>query len=89
MEFDTLFNKERQYVLRDNWEDECECENFIPKLSESNGDYELEAIYTFCTSFECPFCGSTVYVMDLGIEETAIITCDECGKHIAVKGKEI
>jgi predicted RNA-binding Zn-ribbon protein involved in translation (DUF1610 family) len=87
--FDPLFKKERQYVSRKKWEDECDCEQFIPHLSESEGDYELEAVYAFNTEFDCPFCGSTVYVWDIGIEETAIITCDECGKQIAVEGKNI
>lgn len=87
--YDTMFKKERQYVSRKKWEDECDCEHFIPHLSEAEGDYELEAVYTFNTSFDCPFCGNTVYVWDIGIEETALITCDECEKLIAVEGKRI
>ena len=86
---DTLFNKTRQYVTRESWEDECQCEHFIPHLSEAEGDYELEACCTFNTSFDCPFCGNTVYVYDIGIEETEIITCDECERKIAVQGKGI
>ena len=89
VQFDPLFRKERQYVSREKWEDECDCENFIPHLSEAEGDYELEATCTFNTSFDCPFCGNTVYVWDIGIEETAIITCDECERQIAVEGKGI
>lgn len=88
-DFDPLFKKTRQYVSRKNWKDECDCEQFIPHLSETEGDYELEATYSFNTSFDCPFCGNTVYVWDIGIEETEIITCDECGKQIAVDGKGI
>mgnify|MGYP003290184638 CR=1 FL=1 len=87
--YDELFKIERQYVHRKNWEDECDCEHFIPHLSEAEGDYELEATCTFNTSFDCPFCGETVYVWDIGIEETAFVTCDECGKQIAVQGKGI
>ena len=89
IELDPLFNKERQYVSRKKWEEECDCEHFIPHLSEGEGDYELEAVSTFNTSFECPFCGNTVYVWDIGIEETALITCDECERVIAVDGKSI
>ena len=89
IEFDPLFKKRRKYVSRKKWGDECDCEHFIPHLSEYEGDYELEAVYTFNTSFDCPFCGNTVYVFDIGIEETELITCDECGKQIAVEGKGI
>ena len=86
---DPLFGKDMQYVSRKNWSDECDCEHFIPHLSEAEGDYELEAVCTFNTSFDCPFCGNAVYVWNIGIEETAFITCDECGKQIAVDGKGI
>ena len=89
VKFDPLFKKERQWVSRKEWEEECDCECFIPHLSEGDGDYELEPVCTFNTSFDCPFCGNTVYVWDIGIEETAIITCDECEKQIAVTGKAI
>ena len=89
IDYDPLFKKERQYVSRKKWEEECDCEHFIPYLSEGEGDYELEATCTFNTSFDCPFCGNTVYVWDIGIEETAFITCDECEKQIAVQGKGI
>ena len=87
--FDPLFRKERQYVSRKEWDEERDCENFIPHLSEADGDYELEAICTFSTSFDCPFCGNKIYVYDIGIEETQIVTCDECEKEIAVQGKGI
>lgn len=86
---DALFKQERQFVSRKKWEEECDCEHFIPHLSEAEGDYELEATCTFNTSFDCPFCGNTVYVWDIGVEETALITCDECEKQIAVEGKGI
>lgn len=87
--FDTLFMKERQYVSRKKWEDECDCDHFIPHLSETEGDYELEPVCSYNTEFDCPFCGETVYVYDIGVEETEIVTCDECGKQIAVEGKGI
>ena len=86
---DPLFDKDRRYVSRGSWSEECNCGQFIPHLSESEGDYELEAVYTFNTEFDCPFCGSAVYVWNIGIEETKLITCDECGKQIAVEGKGI
>ena len=89
IKYDQLFGKERRYVSRKKWEDECACEHFIPHLSEANGDYELEAVCSFDTSFDCPFCNKTVYVWDIGIEETEIITCDGCKKQIAVEGKGI
>lgn len=89
IDFDPLFKKTRKYVPRKKWEEECDCEHFIPHLSEYEGDYELEAVCLFNTSFECPFCGNTVYVWGIGIEETEIITCDECEKQIAVEGKGI
>lgn len=89
IKYDPLFNKEQKYVSRDNWSDECDCEHFIPHLSEAEGDYELEAVCAFNTSFDCPFCGETVYVWEIGLEETALITCDECEKQIAVTGKGI
>ena len=85
--FDPLFKKERQYVSRKKWSEKCDCEHFIPHLSESEGDYELESYCTFNTVFDCPFCGNTIYVYDIGIEETEIVTCDECEKQIAVQGK--
>lgn len=87
--FDPLFKRERQYVSRKNWNDVCDCEQFIPHLSESEGDYELEPVCAYNTEFDCPFCGETVYVYDIGIEETEIVTCDECGRQIAVEGKAI
>lgn len=89
IKFDPFFDREERYVKRVNWEDECDCEHFIPHLSESDGDYELEAVCTFQTSFACPFCGEEIDVYDLSIEETQIITCYECGKQIAVDGKGI
>ena len=89
IENDPLFGKPQQYVSRKEWEEECDCEHFMPQLSEVEGDYELEAVCTFSTSFACPFCGNTIYVLDIGIEETEIITCDECRKQIAVCGKTI
>lgn len=85
--FDTLFMKERQYVSRKKWEDECDCDHFIPHLSETVGDYELEPVCSYNTEFDCPFCGETVYVYDIGVEVTEIVTCDECGKQISVEGK--
>ena len=88
-EYDPLFKKERQWVSREKWEEECDCKHFVPQLSEANGDYELEAVCTFNTSFECPFCGNTVYVWDIGFEETAFVTCDECERQIAVTGKSM
>ena len=57
--FSIRFNK-----LQKKWEDECDCEHFIPHFSEGEGDYELEAVSTFNTSFECPFCGNTVHLQD-------------------------
>ena len=89
IKFDPLFKKERQYVSRKNWKDECKCEHFIPHLSESQGDYELEQVLTYNAVFDCPFCGNTVYVFDIGIETTEVITCDECEKQIAVNGKSL
>lgn len=87
--YDELFKRERRFVKRRNWDDECECGNFIPYLSEADGDFELEAVCTFNTSFDCPFCGETIDVYGLEVEETELVTCDECGKQIAVHGKEI
>ena len=89
IEFDPLFNRKERYVKRQNWDDECECDNFIPSLSESNGDFELETVCSFNANFNCPFCGENLDVYELGVEETRFIACYECGKEIAVKGKEI
>lgn len=89
IKFDDLFKKERQYVKRKNWDDESYCEYFIPHLSESDDDFELEAVCTFTTSFDCPFCGENIDVYDIGIEETRLVNCEECGKRLAVKGKSI
>lgn len=89
IEYDPLFRKEREWVSRKKWEEECDCEHFIPLLSEADGDYELEAACTFSTSFECPFCGNTIYVWDIGFEEKTFIICDECGRKIAVTGKSM
>ena len=85
--YDELFKKERRFVVRSNWDDKCECENFVPLLSEMNDDFELEAVTTFNASFDCPFCGEKIDVYGLGIEETEIVTCGECGREIAVRGK--
>ena len=84
--FDRMFKKERQCVHRDNWDDECECECFIPQLSECNGDCEFEETVIFSASFDCPFCGSEIEVDDIGIEENIITECPECGRKIAVHG---
>lgn len=89
IKFDELYGRERQFVKRENWDDECECSNFIPRLSEIDGDFELETVYSFKASFDCPFCGNNIDVYDIGIEETIVIECDGCGKEIAVCGKEI
>lgn len=89
VKYDPLFKKERQWVSRKEWEEEYDCQHFVPHLSEAEGDYELEPVCTFNTSFDCPFCGHTVFVWDIGIEETALITCDECEKQIAVQGKGV
>lgn len=63
--------------------DGCDCDHFIPHLSETEGDYELEPVCSYNTEFDCPFCGETVYVYDIGVEGTEIVTCDECGKQAA------
>lgn len=76
-------------VKRNEWAEECECEHFMPRLNELEGDFELEAHTSFDTSFECPFCGADIDIFDIGIEETVICTCDECGRKIAVDGKAI
>ena len=89
IKFDELFKRERQFVRRRKWDEECDCGNFIPSLSEIDGDFELEAVYTFNTSFNCPFCDEIIDVYDIGIEETQLITCDECARQIAVQGKQI
>lgn len=89
IKFDELYQRERQFVKRKNWDDECECKNFIPSLSEFDGDFELEAVYTFNAHFDCPFCGEIVDVYDVGIEEIQLVNCEECGKQIAVHGKSI
>lgn len=89
IKYDPLFKKDRQYVSRKNWNDECDCEHFIPHLSEYDDDYELEPVCTYNAYFDCPFCGNAISVFDLGLEETEIITCDECEKQIAVEGKAI
>lgn len=87
--FDRMFKKERQYVHRDNWDDECECECFIPQLSEDNGDYVLEETTIFSTAFDCPFCGGGIDVDDIGIEENIIVECPECERKIAVNGPSV
>lgn len=89
IEYDEPFQRERTFVKRRNWDDECGCGNFIPKLSETDGDFELEPVCTFNTSFDCPFCGNNIDVYGIGIEETMLVGCDECGREIAVKGKSI
>jgi hypothetical protein len=89
IKFDELYKRERQFVKRKKWDDECDCGNFIPSLSEADGDFELEAVCTFNASFDCPFCGERIDVFDLGIEETELVKCDWCGKQIAVHGKSI
>lgn len=86
--FDKMFKKERQCVHRDNWNDECECECFVPQLSEENGDYELEKTVIFSANFDCPFCGNDIDV-DVEIEENIIVECPECERKIAVSGPSI
>lgn len=89
IEYDNFFKKDRQYVKRMNWDDECKCERFIPLLSESDKDFELVEVLTYETSFGCPFCGEDIDVYDIGIDETKLITCYNCERKIAVSGKEI
>lgn len=87
--YDAFLKKDRKYVKRADWFEKSDCEYFVPVLSESNEDFELESITTFQTSFDCPFCGESIDVYDIGIEETRLEECPTCGKIIAVKGKEI
>ena len=47
IELDKLMNKERRYVKRNKWDDECDCDCFIPDLSEAEQDFELEEVCTF------------------------------------------
>lgn len=89
IELDKLMNKERRYVKRNKWDDECDCDCFIPDLSEAEQDFELEEVCTFETCFDCPFCGEEIYVDDIGFEETKLIECENCGKQIAVGGKSL
>lgn len=89
VEFDRLLNKECRYVKRAKWDEECGCEQFVPLLSESDGDFELEEVCSFDASFGCPFCGDDIDVYDIGIDETKLISCHNCGRKIAVVGKEI
>ena len=84
-----FMESEIQCVARQNWEDECNCEHFMPNLKESEDDYELEMRYSFSTSFDCPFCGNTIDVWDIDVEEIKLVTCEECGRKMAVHGKEL
>ena len=89
IEFNKVLNQELQYVKRDEWEDIHECDHFIPVLSETSGDIELEQVCSFETFFACPFCGDTMWVCDIGIEETKFVECESCERTIAVKGKSV
>ena len=84
--YDNFLKKECQCVKRAKWDEECKCEQFIPSLSEADGDYELEEEIRFNTSFDCPFCGEEIDVYDVQICDTKLVRCDECGKLMAVDG---
>lgn len=87
--YDSLFKKERQYVERKKWDSPCDCEHFTPRLSEGRGDFELNIDISYETQFDCPFCGEELYVFGIGVDETKLVTCDQCRKRIAVEGKAI
>lgn len=87
IQYDSFFKENRQFVKRNDWYDECDCEHFIPRLSESNGDYEIDIVHYYTITMNCPFCGEEIYIDDIEEYETKVVTCDECGKKIAVEGK--
>lgn len=83
---DDLLNRERRCVRRSAWNEECECNQFVPLLSEQDNDFELEQEVIFNTEFDCPFCGEKIDVCDVSVANVQLITCDNCNKLIAVDG---
>ena len=86
---DDLFKVRRKGVKRTSWDEECSCEMFTPDLSETEGDFTLEPVCYFTTSFDCPCCGEEIYVDDIGIEEVKHVQCDSCGMLMVVRGKSL
>lgn len=66
--------------------EECECNQFVPLLSERDNDFELEQEVIFNTEFDCPFCGEKIDVCDVSVANVQLIPCDNCNKLIAVDG---
>lgn len=83
---DKYREKDQQCVVRLRWGEECNCEQFVPRLSEATGDYELEEEISYNASFKCPFCGDEMYVYDIPVCGNKLVRCDNCGKRMCVYG---
>lgn len=86
---DNLFKVNKQYVKRNTWDEECDCSQFIPLLTEYDNDFELQTVHYFETEFNCPTCDSYIYVEKLELEEVRHIVCDNCGMTMVVQSKSI
>lgn len=84
--YDKIFREIQQCVKRSRWDEECDCEQFVPILREDDGDFELEEEIIYNTDFDCPFCGERIYCDDISKCDTKLIRCDNCDKMIAVDG---
>lgn len=73
--YDSLFKIDRYYVERNSWDEEKDCDNFLPEV-ESEIEYETKInIQT-----TCPFCKTNNTIYDEDLEGEATICCEECGK---------
>lgn len=88
VEYDKVLKKNRIFVQRKDIDQETDCPNFIPDLSENSGSYILEEDCSFIAHFDCPFCGEEIEEYGLGVEETRVIECD-CGHKLYIHGKQI
>ena len=75
-----LWGKDKEYVERNEWEEEVYCPHFLANIEPKGKEY---VSYLNITS-ECPYCGTETYDDDVDMEGEMIVTCEECGKEFRV-----
>lgn len=76
-----FWEQDKQYVKRNEWEEEVECEYFVPEVEPT----ETEFVSHLNITYKCPYCGKEEYEYDMDMEDEMTIICEECGKKYNVK----